>query len=865
MLNVKTVVNGAWQDVDFFYPLKFSKKLNLEFDSGSYNTLTQNEASIEPYQLVKIETDNETLYYYATPSEEWKPTINQMSYELVEVSKELTGIFLDGVASTNLIGQTKTLLQVVDRLLKITPLRREGQAQKYAITTNSAVMAKLGKNAPEFRWSAQTSLWEALVDIGACIDAIPRLTAVSSTATVCDVITFDFVNATDETESINDYIGRLRGVNEEQYCSEIETNVQNLVSVDESEGDIYYPSSNAFITPRTQEVKLTDQNCELILTKPIADVDKLEYLSSGIMLQRYTFDYVATTNDYQKRELTDISLESVIGTNVVDLSSRLVDLNEWQTLPTTEGGSGNTGIWSKYKESTFYYQRYGNTVTLQNGKVKGAFDIFATNVWQLVLNGALMDTLKYWERGQTATVVGSPDYSTAYYDENGNPYWISLYLGYFTTVGTADLMNCQFRLKYKPISPSIKVRAKKDKETNFNFIQPYTQRAEIVNSTAYGKHVETTTNRMGVETQTIVDFATSWSDLKNIGDAYNGYIITAIDYNVIGKNAIECVYSVSKDWSYLSQWFSIDKKYRSWNMPTDNITRNLYYADTMIVGDSVSEEQYTASLGVGGVNKLLSVMTSTAEVGTEVNNMTIEKWREYAESEFANIVIASSFAFGKSVAMHGEMLDNLSAGVKRQNGTSTRYNLDSYYTEDDGTLEKARIVFGSRILNLNANELPGIKGSTNKIASTDVILQDLLIYKDAGEKITCTYQLNSQTNRDDIFIGDAFFARNPLVRERTSNAVIKLCGFVNEPTDISTMDVLPGTAEDTGLTVTVNKIDITNEPIIYAGSLQVPTIPAKYKGWALCETVDGVNRLLVASNINKNAPDTVHFSFVHKN
>lgn len=123
--------------------------------------------------------------------------------------------------------QANTLENVVERLLKVMPF----DGQRFKLTkADVAVRRALHKViAPEFKWNTQTTLWECLLQVGAVIDAMPRL--VADNEGNYTVITFDFVNASvGEVNWIDDSLTNALGedVDERQYNTALSAIVENL-------------------------------------------------------------------------------------------------------------------------------------------------------------------------------------------------------------------------------------------------------------------------------------------------------------------------------------------------------------------------------------------------------------------------------------------------------------------------------------------------------------------------------------------------------------------------------------------------------------------------------------------------------------
>lgn len=119
-----------------------------------------------------------------------------------------------------------TLEDVVEHLLTVNPL----DGSIYSLTAENAVRAALRSViAPEFKWNTQTTLWECLLQIGAVIDAMPRL--VSNSNGNYTVVTFEFVNTYgNAVENISDQWTNADGQNveESQYNTTLRSLVENL-------------------------------------------------------------------------------------------------------------------------------------------------------------------------------------------------------------------------------------------------------------------------------------------------------------------------------------------------------------------------------------------------------------------------------------------------------------------------------------------------------------------------------------------------------------------------------------------------------------------------------------------------------------
>lgn len=172
----------------------------------------------------------------------------------------------------------KTISDVLKKIINITPTRlNDGGDTKYKLDPNLLTITdKI--ISPEFSFTKQT-LWETLLEIGGFIHAIPRL--ISDENENWNVITYDFLGGSEEyiNSLISVYSSSTLSVNE--YCTEIDSNVENLLNFTNiNEGSTVEPSNRFYITSRTEEgnVEINNDNCFIPTNKPIGVINKLEFI-----------------------------------------------------------------------------------------------------------------------------------------------------------------------------------------------------------------------------------------------------------------------------------------------------------------------------------------------------------------------------------------------------------------------------------------------------------------------------------------------------------------------------------------------------------------------------------------------------------
>ncbi len=242
--------------------------------------------------------------------------------------------------------QIPSITDVVNRILNVGLVRREGEFPKYKL---DPVFAEKYANveAPEF-FITRCTLREALLQVGGYIHAEPRLLWDDETDEP-DIITFDELGG-DEEYTLPSYIpGAITydcETNPNEYCGQLDSYVDNLVNtIHPQEGSIVSPSADTFITPRTESVGLaiTDNTVEIRTELPIYRVTKLE------------MGYVKKSD----------------GTTVVvgDITPYLFEKAEYDTL------TGYDGEYPYAKKFAFCYSQGDNKITGLGLKAETATDL----------------------------------------------------------------------------------------------------------------------------------------------------------------------------------------------------------------------------------------------------------------------------------------------------------------------------------------------------------------------------------------------------------------------------------------------------------------------------------------------------------
>lgn len=217
-------------------PANYARRLSEEFDGGTvtyYSTSGEMNAPIDKYELIVSREGSALTDAYDFIGTEEVAKVKNGLYKhvvyLTEPTKLLEGVLIDGFAVSQPKTESlrQTLYEVVTRLLAVTPF----DESIYTLTTQSSIVGVLqAAISPEFRWNTQTTLFECLMEVGAVINAFPRLTKDGNGEFT--VVTFDFINEYGQemaTSPFADVSAYGESVDEEQYHSKLAAVVENLI------------------------------------------------------------------------------------------------------------------------------------------------------------------------------------------------------------------------------------------------------------------------------------------------------------------------------------------------------------------------------------------------------------------------------------------------------------------------------------------------------------------------------------------------------------------------------------------------------------------------------------------------------------
>lgn len=259
----------------------------IEWRSSSNTKVTYPSGKVEtiPYDTNRYLELNEIGTY---------STLYHCVYEIVEDTGFVTIETIDVPLTIEVISGADvkpryTITDVVNRILEVGVTRRvDIDRQKYILSADFATKyAEV--SAPEFHIT-RSNIFEALLQVGAYIHAIPRIVWDEETNTANKIV-FDELGGSEEYTLpsyclLQSYLG---GIDAEGYCGNLDSIVENLITTtDEEQGSVVEPDYNAYKTLRAEEGtwRISNDTVVFLTDFPIYRILKFEmgYISNGFFV-----------------------------------------------------------------------------------------------------------------------------------------------------------------------------------------------------------------------------------------------------------------------------------------------------------------------------------------------------------------------------------------------------------------------------------------------------------------------------------------------------------------------------------------------------------------------------------------------------
>lgn len=668
------------------------------------------------------------------------------------------------------------------------------------------------------------------------------------------------------------YISYGQTVDGTNYCSGVETLAENLIEDNEQDAVIVFPSEKGWAGMRSEQFRMTTENTRAVFPLPMYKIIKF-YI-------KIPLDKVKTQEGWALNEFFNAKGENI--SSEIDITKYIVPETEWNALPLAK--SKQDYLENIRKDNTLYWKEgdFGIDMISTAHKVGGFLGAFedTSPVYERMLKNYLVENGKGY-------IWNGPGNATYYLSD----------IPYMPGNFSIDVRKWTFRIEYVPISSKVKLRARKSEKTNFDYIQPHNQRAEVNAVSAFGKNMWLEAQKTGVQTLTVVKRYTKLADIPPVGALvlHNGkrYRLTANSYKQTNTIFLQVTHTLSENWTSKSKHVSVDQKYRNYSIPQETVWRNLYWEDFITVSGKKTEGIIVGA----GINLRNAMRLFFNDIG---NDKTVDSFcllfNEATQAQGIGVAVpCATYGIANSMVFSATFKDQLSAGLRMALG-SNEYCEETLYCSNDGKLQTARFVLSD---GLESFALPGYTGEetaedfarklypsitdgetplddSNDTTTAYVIpikanypkavLFDKTFYvdKDPGEALKFTYQVHFVTDGGDCVLGNKISEHNSLIKRYDSPRTFRI--WLLKSQIRNGVDILQPEDGSGYLTQAVDggnfNCDIYNQgesraKISLIG--QAKSMLPSYNAWAI---TDENNNLYVGRN--ENSEGVVYFAISHK-
>lgn len=256
-INGEIIKNVLW-------PIEFTNRVDELLDSGvfSFMSKTLNE-NIKPFSECVMNINGDITYWYASSEcikQMGEKSVWRHNVALIEPTKILEKIIIGSKAFSQVTGNERNNAQTIKLLMELVHQNTNFKFNFDYETTNPD--SKLNDTAREYIFSAGTTMFDVLYDIGKSMNAIPRMINFSD-------ITYDYLDDNETFELNYDYV-EFDSTNQdvEYYCDSLIAEVTDVVDRDDT-------TIAENLTFRSDTVEISEDSAKLVLPSDIWEVKKL--------------------------------------------------------------------------------------------------------------------------------------------------------------------------------------------------------------------------------------------------------------------------------------------------------------------------------------------------------------------------------------------------------------------------------------------------------------------------------------------------------------------------------------------------------------------------------------------------------------
>ena len=558
------------------------------------------------------------------------------------------------------------------------------------------------------------------------------------------------------------YVSKSYTAHINEYCTEIRTNAQNLVSsMGYAKGVAISPGEGLLHTVRSEQLyaRVSSENGEISTDFPIQEIIKVE---CGLINPEKI-----SKNEGGKSE-TPIN-------NGMDYFIAPTDITPFVYEQTVY----NANL-SSHKEFPIS-KPYGIYYTRGEKNIKGLF--YTPRV--------------AFELGTTPPAIANILSAITGINESVIQYQME----------DMDGQNLVFRVTYRPITNHFVSHGKQIYiQGEDPFHKPYNQSENLVESTYFGEHIKGVAARLGNIQQERTYIIKYIKDIPTTGMKIGDYWITAVSCELM-PYYIKCTVGLSKNYESISRHIGVNSQKRMYQISESNVYRRDILIKNRIVitkenGGSKPSPYSTKRLLLSDLSALADAFKKTTKE-TKNRRITFSRFigyqRNIGEVGVNALLPTISRALGNTIVFTFSMLDNYSAGNTREYVIDDNKDIQGWwmnstpYTDENGSISYADIKLYSSIDSTNASVQSLWKQANAFPELSQLHLNDLLpetslapsignermmyrhcVDKDNREALSYNIVLEFVTDDPDLVIGSGLAAHCSLVdnTERLENALV---------------------------------------------------------------------------------------------
>jgi len=786
-----------------------------------------------------------------------------------------------------LVGEKKTLLDALNHIRDVVPFERasvHSATRLFDIDSNLATYLD-NIEAPQFFFTGM-SLREMINGIASYVNAIGRMKENRN-------LVFSFYNEILELFDVNeDVINRTLKNQTRNFTSSVESNIENATGADDVDrAKIIYPNNDSWISPRSNNVKLTDVNFEIKVPYPIERISKVfmrpndnivavQYFEydvndpatplissnalikdtvSGNLFQQIGFDTETSTIIYReyvknegipelfKSENSEIRVIQIVFDNnnqnfnnfiefellYIDVTSLILVKEQWDRLPLDVSSLSNRPL-QNLKANTLFF-RIGGT-TLSNGQLSGIFD----NINSL----------------------------TAFFQR-------AMVIGGFNIL-SVEIQEINFKIEYVPYFGT-RVRLNKDDVTDhpYNTQMSANQGERIVSAERLLRNIYGMAQRLGQDEIEFKRFYTDLDEMFELGQITEDGFVIASKQITYYLNYYMVTYLLSKNFNRFANRIALDQENRPFDISLGSKTtnRNLLYNEYVELDTERKENtSMVRNFGVGVFMNTLRPIVVPGSNRPVTYGLIKSIDMPDVPSNKGVLVAPIAFSEGNSLNFYWSIEDILKAGdqlsfesytedTEEQPLVPVFVNRLIRYTDAEGGLDNFELSFGHTFPDHDPDEFPLVTLPSDASAligghSVNGVFGDnFIVKKDKAESLSMNYVLSIVPNFkyvNRIVVGrNLTFSNNLIIANKNANLLL----YTSETETYNSLENLFVKGNSTAHTFDVSLDQGAGKVVANIPNIQ------NFASWAIG---DDEGNLYLGVNVNEDITNTVYFNFRNK-